>query len=108
MVKLFVISGLFFQAAASGIRAQEAPLPDKNRDTLFYPTPAEYLRELSPDRPDKTESPCAVDAGLGYAVTKNVQLDCGGNIGVTRAAAAVNPFAGITVKFRMTTLLQIL
>lgn len=99
MVKLFVISGLFFQAAASGIRAQEAPLPDKNRDTLFHPTPAEYLRELSPDRPDKTESPCAVDAGLGDDVTQKVQLDCGCNNGVTRAADDVNPFAGITVRF---------
>lgn len=40
-----------------------------------------------------------VDVGLEYLVTKNVQLDCGCNLGVTRAADDVNPFAGITVRF---------
>jgi hypothetical protein len=40
-----------------------------------------------------------VDIGLEYLVTKNVQLDCGCNVGVTRAADDVNPFAGITVRF---------
>jgi Putative MetA-pathway of phenol degradation len=40
-----------------------------------------------------------VDVGLEYLVTKNVQLDCGCNVGVTRAADDVNPFAGITVRF---------
>ncbi len=36
---------------------------DKSQYTLFNPTPAEYLREMSTDRPDKTESPFTVDAG---------------------------------------------
>jgi hypothetical protein len=40
-----------------------------------------------------------VDVGLEYLVTENVQLDCGCNVGVTRAADDVNPFAGITVRF---------
>ena len=40
-----------------------------------------------------------VDAGLEFLVTKNVQLDCGCNFGVTRAADDFNPFAGITVRF---------
>ncbi len=40
-----------------------------------------------------------VDVGLEYLVTKNVQLDCGCNVGVTHAADDVNPFAGITVRF---------
>jgi hypothetical protein len=40
-----------------------------------------------------------VDVGLEYLVTKNVQLDCGCNFGVTRAADDFNPFAGITVRF---------
>ena len=40
-----------------------------------------------------------VDAGFEYAVTKNLQLDCGCNFGITRAADAVNPFAGITLRF---------
>jgi hypothetical protein len=41
----------------------EKPLPDKSGYTLLNPTPSEAMRELSPDRPDKTESPYTVDAG---------------------------------------------
>jgi len=40
-----------------------------------------------------------VDVGLEYKVTEDVQLDCGGNFGVTRAADDVNVFTGITVRF---------
>jgi len=40
-----------------------------------------------------------VDAGLEFLATENVQLDCGCNFGVTRAADDFNPFAGITVRF---------
>ena len=40
-----------------------------------------------------------VDTGLEFLVTENVQLDCGCNFGVTRAADDFNPFAGITVRF---------
>lgn len=47
----------------SPAHAQEVPLPDKSRYHLFNPTPREYLREMSTDRPDKTESPYTVDAG---------------------------------------------
>jgi hypothetical protein len=36
---------------------------DKSRFHLFNPTPRELLREMSTDRPDKTESPYTVDAG---------------------------------------------
>ncbi len=36
---------------------------DKTGYTLFNPTPRELWRELSPDRPDATESPLTVDAG---------------------------------------------
>ncbi len=41
----------------------ETPKADKSGYTLFNPTPRELMRELSPDRPDKTESPHTVDAG---------------------------------------------
>jgi hypothetical protein len=41
----------------------ETNLPDKSRYHLFNPTPKQYLRELSADRPDKTESAFTVDAG---------------------------------------------
>jgi hypothetical protein len=36
---------------------------DKSNYTLFNPTPDSLLRDLSPDRPDATESPITVDAG---------------------------------------------
>jgi hypothetical protein len=38
-------------------------VPDKSQYNLFKPTPDEYMREMSPDRPDKTDSPFTVDAG---------------------------------------------
>ena len=40
-----------------------------------------------------------LDTGLEYLVTKNLQLDCGCNFGVTSAADDYNPFAGITMRF---------
>ncbi len=46
-------------AAATGLAAGT----DKAGYTLFQPTPAAELRELSTDRPDQTESPYTVDAG---------------------------------------------
>ncbi len=42
--------------------AAERP-SDKTAYHLFNPTPAALLREMSTDRPDKTESPYTVDAG---------------------------------------------
>lgn len=43
--------------------AQAGGVADKSSYSLFRPTPRELLRELSTDRPDKTESPFTVDAG---------------------------------------------
>jgi hypothetical protein len=40
-----------------------------------------------------------VDVGLTYAVTDDIQLDCGCNFGLTRSAPDFQPFAGITVRF---------
>jgi hypothetical protein len=40
-----------------------------------------------------------VDLGLTYAMTKNIQLDAGCNIGVTRPAADLQPFTGISLRF---------
>ncbi len=36
---------------------------DKSGHTLFHPTPSEWMRPMSTDRPDQTESPYTVDAG---------------------------------------------
>lgn len=41
----------------------DEPTPDKSGFTLFNPTPRELMRDISPDRPDATESPITVDAG---------------------------------------------
>ena len=41
----------------------EKALPDKSSYNLFNPTPSQYMRELSADRPDKTDCPFTVDAG---------------------------------------------
>src|SRR5215207_10777024 len=52
---------------------------DKSHYHLFKPTPRELMREMSTDRPDKTESAYTVDAGhfqfemdvLNYAYDRN-------------------------------------
>jgi len=58
-------ASLLLALAALGAAAQETNSvpPDKSAYTLFNPTPVESLREMSPDRPDKTDSPFTVDAG---------------------------------------------
>src|SRR5580698_8340444 len=52
---------------APGVRmsAQETDSipPDKSIYDLFNPVPENLMRDLSPDRPDVTESPFTVDAG---------------------------------------------
>lgn len=40
-----------------------------------------------------------VDFGLTYGLTKNIQLDAGINIGVTRSADDWNPFIGLSFRF---------
>jgi hypothetical protein len=40
-----------------------------------------------------------VDLGLTYGVTDNIQLDAGVNIGVTKTAADLNPFLGLSWRF---------
>ena len=50
-------------ALLSARAAENAATEDKSHFHLFNPTPAKLLREMSTDRPDKTESPYTVDAG---------------------------------------------
>ena len=45
------------------LAAVPAPEPDKRQYHFFKPTPDSLLREMSTDRPDKTESAYTVDAG---------------------------------------------
>jgi hypothetical protein len=42
---------------------EQAVSKDKSHYTIFDPVPVDLMRELTPDRPDKTESPYTVDAG---------------------------------------------
>ena len=60
---LFLTIGLFLlEALAGGAMAKAVDL-DKSQHHLFNPTPRALMREMSTDRPDKTESPYTVDAG---------------------------------------------
>jgi hypothetical protein len=60
---LAAFSCLLETAEVSAAEDAVKPLPDKGGYNLFNPAPRELMRELTPDRPDKTESPYAVDAG---------------------------------------------
>jgi len=55
--------GAMLAASAPTAAAQKAPPPNKSEYTLFNPTPEQMMRELSADRPDKTDCPFTVDAG---------------------------------------------
>jgi hypothetical protein len=52
-----------FALLATPAFADDAPKPDKSGYTLFNPTPAGAMRDFSPDRPAKSDSPYTVDAG---------------------------------------------
>ena len=58
---------LLLLSFSSSAFAQQVPVEpvskDKSQYDLINPTPSELMRELSPDRPDATESPLTVDAG---------------------------------------------
>ena len=57
-----LVSTLLLTASATAALAAD-PAPDKSQYHLFNPTPPQWLREMSTDRPDKTESAYTVDAG---------------------------------------------
>lgn len=63
-MKRVAVVGMFLSLieASSGMTYGETTM-EKRRYHLFNPTPRELMREMSTDRPDKTESPYTVDAG---------------------------------------------
>jgi opacity protein-like surface antigen len=61
--KTVAVIALYIALIAPGRFSQDAPAPDERGYTFFNPVPAKMMRELSPDRPDKTESPYTLDAG---------------------------------------------
>src|SRR5262245_14653824 len=66
MCFLAVLLGAFTALSAEPVTQQEDAQranADKSGYTLFNPTPRSLMRELSTDRPDRTESPYTVDAG---------------------------------------------
>jgi len=56
-----LLTGLL--ASGSQVVCASDPAPDKSSFHFFNPTPRSLMRELSTDRPDKTESAYTVDAG---------------------------------------------
>jgi hypothetical protein len=58
-----LLPGFFFAAGTLCNASAAEPPIDKSQFHLFNPTPSQYLREMSTDRPDKTESAYTVDAG---------------------------------------------
>ena len=60
-----IFLGALFAASGFSVLANESAgaTADKSQYTFWNPTPRELLREMSTDRPDKTESPYTVDAG---------------------------------------------
>jgi hypothetical protein len=92
MVKMTIAAWLFLGWIASGVRAQETPAPGKSSHNLFNPVPDALLRELSPDRPDKTESPYTVDAGHSQLEMDFANYTYNDSDGVRTRAWNVAPF----------------
>ena len=57
------LAGLLAGAVSAAGAAEPPAAPDKSPYHLFNPVPSTWLREMSTDRPDKTERPYTVDAG---------------------------------------------
>ena len=56
------LRSILLVAMSLGAKASWAET-DRSKYNLFHPVPKEQMREMSTDRPDKTESPYTVDAG---------------------------------------------
>ena len=93
------------RAQSSAVEGQSIAAPtagqaeNKNVYNLFHPTPPDLMRELSTDRPDKTESPYTVDAGhfqweMDFAVFTLERVD--GAQSQTWNIAPVNIKVGLT------------
>ena len=57
----------------------------------------EFFSNISDE--NNTDWIATVDAGLTYAMTPDIQIDGGVNIGVTKAADDLNPFCGLSVRY---------
>jgi hypothetical protein len=114
---------IFFAAAMVAAWPACGQAVDKSSYSLTNPTPRGALRELSTDRPDKTESPYTVDAGhlqvemdfvtytrdTGRRSEQNVRAETAGiaavnfKLGLTNSTdiqLLVDPFVRQTVRYR--------
>jgi hypothetical protein len=57
----------------------------------------EFFSEVSAERGSRWIG--TVDLGLTYALTDDIQLDAGVNIGATKSADDINPFVGLSWRF---------
>ena len=71
---------------------EQAVSKNKGHYTIFNPVPGDLLRELTPDRPDKTESPYTVDAGHFQLEMDFANLTLDDSNGVRTRAWNVAPF----------------
>jgi hypothetical protein len=65
-IKFFAIGSLLLFLKNSQAHAQptsRSEAVDKSSYNLFHPTPRSLMREMTTDRPDKTEAPFTIDAG---------------------------------------------
>ena len=99
--------------APSGGEAQQDSLGPKSRYNLFHRTPVELRRPMATDRPDRTESPYTVDAGLFQAeidlFTYGSDASADGEPGVQGNSYSFLPFnikAGLTHNIDLQFVLQ--
>lgn len=78
--------------SAGNAFADDASATDKRAYSIFNPTPDSRLRDMSTDRPDKTESPYTVDAGRFQIETDLVAYTRDKEAGFTSSTIDVLPF----------------
>ena len=86
------LTALVVAAALSHPAAAESSNSDKRAFTLTNPTPQSRLRDMSTDRPDKTESPYTVDAGRFQIETDLFAYTVDRESGVTSRTYEILPF----------------
>lgn len=88
-----VAAALALAATVTASVAAEETAPNKSQYTLFFNrTPGSELRDMSTDRPDKTESPHTVDAGGIQIETDLVAYTRDREDGVTTETLDILPF----------------
>jgi hypothetical protein len=91
------LAATLFWATSSQAAGPNEDLREKTGYNLFHPTPDSLLRELTTDRPDKTDSPYTVDAGH-YQIELdllNYTQDCTDQAVQTLAIAPINLKVGL-------------